>query len=781
MSHALKNPDGTWKYTNRLIHESSPYLLQHAHNPVDWYAWGDDAFNEARRTGKPIFLSIGYSTCYWCHVMERQCFEDPVIAALMNDQYVNIKVDREERPDVDDIYMAAVQAMTGRGGWPLSAFLTPPGATGDDDPGLQPFYTGTYFPPRPTRGMPSFPQVLQHLANAWHHQRDQIIEQARRVTDALHEQLMRRDAGGDLSRDTVQRAFDQLMQLYDREHGGFGTAPKFPQPNQLDLLIGYFRTNPSDDLWQVIAHTLDRMARGGMYDQIGGGFHRYSVDEKWLVPHFEKMLYDNAQLVQTYCAAHEIRPRLEDHDFYPRIVRQVCDYVLREMLDDTGTFWSAQDAEVDAREGGNYVWTADQVREALAPLNNPALIDLALTMYGLNAGPNFQDPHHPDEPPVNVLYLPVPLHELAQQRGVPLAELLEAKQAIDATLSATRSRRRQPATDDKVLTAWNGMMIAALARAGRMLAEQRYIDAATRAANHILDHMRDDIGGLHRTMRNGEAKIPAFLEDYAFLVHGLIELHHCQPAERWLEAAASLTTQARERFAADSGGYHDTLADQRDLLVRTRSFYDGAISSGNSQMAHNLLNLHEITGDAQYLDQAIADMRSFAGTMRTYGAGMSHMQHALLRALSRAAPQIAAASRRHDLDVIEPVAVEVTPRQTDFATGSETLRITLQIKPGYHLNSASPTLTGLVPTELSLRDGEGLELTVAYPEGRTRRFMYADEALAVYEDIVELEATIRATGPVPRDIQPKLVLSYQACTDEACMEPRSIEVALQVT
>ena len=778
---ALRNPDGSWKYTNRLIHESSPYLLQHAHNPVDWFPWGDEAFEEARRTNRPIFLSIGYSTCYWCHVMERQCFQDPLIARLMNELYVNIKVDREERPDVDDIYMAALQAMTGRGGWPMSVFLTPPGAAGPDDPGLQPFYAGTYFPPTPMRGMPSFPEVLQHLATVWHNDREQVLEQARRVTTAVRDQLTRRSPDTEPSRDSVLLAFKQLMHIYDREHGGFGGAPKFPQPNQLDFLIAYYRHGREDEsAWQPIAHTLDRMARGGMYDQIGGGFHRYSVDERWLVPHFEKMLYDNAQLVQTYCAAHEIRPRVEDFDFYPRVVRQVCDYVLREMLDETGTFWSAQDAEVDAREGGNYVWTTDQVREALQPLRDTVLTDLALTMYGLDRGPSFQDPHHPDEPPTNVLYLPVPLHELAQQRGMTFGELLRAKLAIDAALFAARSRRRQPATDDKVLMAWNGMMIAALARAGRTLSELRYVEAAEQAATYILQNMRDADGGLYRTMREGRAKIAGFLEDYAFFIHGLIELHHSQPTGKWLDEAVVLMRQASARFATKEGGYYDTLADQRDLLVRTRSFYDGAISSGNSQMAHNLLDLHELTGDDRYLDAAIATISAFADSMQRYGAGMAHMQHALLRALMRTPTHVTSAARTHNSDFLEPVTAQVTPAQIDFNATSQTIRVTLRIREGYHINANAPLQQFLTPTELLLRDGPGLELTVAYPQGRNRRFMFADEMLTVYEDTVELEANIRATGPIPRDVEPKLVVRYQACTEQACMAPREVELPLRM-
>ncbi len=773
----IKNEDGSWKYTNKLIDQTSPYLLQHAHNPVDWYAWGPEAFAESRKTGKPIFLSVGYSTCYWCHVMERQVFENPEIAAKMNELFVSIKVDREERPDVDDIYMAATQLMNRQGGWPMSVFLTPPGAKGENDPGLKPFWAGTYIPPEPAYGRPGFPQVLDELSRAWNENRQQVLTTADRAADAVKQYLARRDSGGELTDALVQNVTNQLLRNYDRTHGGFGTAPKFPQPNNLLLLCRVYQNNPNDQLWRALSYTLERMARGGMYDQIGGGFHRYSTDEKWLVPHFEKMLYDNAQLVEAYCIAHSIKPHDADTDFYPRVIRAVCDYVLREMTDPTGTFWSAQDAEVDAREGGNYVWTAEQVRQAL---DDDALADLAVTMYGLDRGTNFQDPHHPDEPPANVLFLPKPLHELADDRGVTVDQLLTTKARIDKTLLAVRDQRKQPATDDKVVVSWNGLMIAGLARAARELNEDRYAAAAARAADYILANMRTSDGGLYRTMRKGQVKIPAFLEDYAFFVHGLIELHRTTGEPRWLEAAEALTNLAQRKFTAENGGYYDTLADQDDLFVRTRSTYDGAISSGNSQMAHNLVDLYELTANVEYLNRVEADLRSFAGAMTDNGAAMAHMHSALLRAIEADPPRFAQAPPPKP-DKPRPVTARLEPGTLDMTNGQAKLRLAITMADDYHVNSNNPSVEGLIATTVELADADGLELVVDYPPGKNKRYALADEELSVYDGTVVIEATLRKTSDFDPNLRPRLILRYQACTDTTCLAPETIELPITIS
>ncbi len=778
---ALKNDDGSWKYTNKLVGETSPYLLQHAHNPVDWYPWGPEAFEAARDRGVPIFLSVGYATCYWCHVMERQVFENPEIAAQMNEQFVCIKVDREERPDIDDIYMMATQLMTRSGGWPMSVFMTPPGAEGDDDPGLKPFWAGTYIPPTQQYGRPGFPQVLSALSTAWQEQRSDVITQAERLTEAVSEALTQRGIPGPVGANSIKTATNQLLNMYDREHGGFGDAPKFPQPAYLDFLLSVYQNNPSDALWQMIRHTLDRMARGGMYDQIGGGFHRYSTDERWLVPHFEKMLYDNGQLVELYAKALQINPDGDGAGQYERIIRETCDYVLREMTDDTGAFWSAQDAEVNAREGGSYIWTDAQVR---AELDDEHLAKLALQMYGVSEGPNFQDPHDNTAEPANVLYLPVVLTDLSAKLEVDHAALTAKRKQINTTLKTRRDQRDQPITDDKVLVSWNGMMIAALADAGRVLDEPAYIDAAARAADTIIQHMATDDGGLYRTMRNGQAKIPAFLEDYAWFTHGLLALHHAQPDQtKWLELAQRYTDVAIERFDAESGGYYDTLADQRDLFIRVRGTYDGAIPSANGRMVHNLLSLHELTGNVDYLDRAERDLRSFSEPLASSGAGMVQMQGALQRALELDPKRF-----KEQAKVDKPVKSDqpvTASLSNDFhmTDGRAAFTVTLDIAEGFHINAQKPTLPYLIPTLLELQDAEGYQFSADFPDPVEHQFQYADQPLAVYEGKVVINAKLRrlpeTTGDLPDTAA--LVLKYQACTDSACLQPSSIRIPLATT
>ncbi|MFW6059301.1 MAG: DUF255 domain-containing protein [Phycisphaeraceae bacterium] len=780
-----RSADTTAKYTNALVHETSPYLLQHAHNPVDWYPWGEAAFEKARREDKPVFLSVGYSTCYWCHVMERQVFEDPAIAERMNARAVNIKVDREERPDVDEIYMTATQLMTGHGGWPMSVFLTPPRAKGNDDTGLKPFWAGTYIPPTPQHGMPGFPQVIDAIADAWQNRRNDVIEQADRIAEAVREQLRHRDTSGPLDADLVGRAASTLLHHYDAANGGFGEAPKFPQPANLLLLMAVWRNNSDDDLRAALAHTLDRMARGGIYDQVGGGFHRYSTDAEWLVPHFEKMLYDNGQLVETYAEAYATGLSDSDRALHARIVRETCDYVLREMTDTSGAFWSAQDAEVDGREGGNYIWTRQQVEDAI---DDPDLAQLAVRMYGLDHGTNFRDPHHPDAEPANVLHLPRPLIDLAEETGQSVEALDEKRRQINAQLKTVRDRRKQPGTDEKILVEWNGMMIAGLARAARILDAPQYRDAAQRAVDAILQHMAGHGDGLYRTMRHGEAKIPAFLTDYAFFVHGLIELHHAaadETGDRYLDLARQYTQAAIDRFAVDAdgsgnGGYYDTLADQGDLFVRVRSTHDGVIPSGNSQMVHNLLDLHELTGEPAYLERAARDLRSRGQILDRRGVALVHMQHALLRMLEKA-PQMVETGQRAAAPPMEgPVAVEVEPRQVDLSSGEATLTVTLRIEAGYHINAAEPGAPDVVPTEIALRGGRGLALEVAYPDGESRAFPYAEQPLSVYEGETVLSATLRRSDGVTATGTPRLTLRYQACTDSACLAPQTVELPVEI-
>jgi len=773
----LKTEAGQWKYTNALAKETSPYLLQHAHNPVDWYAWSPEAFDAARLSGKPIFLSIGYSTCYWCHVMERQCFENPRIATQMNEQFICIKVDREERPDIDDIYMAAtVMVNRGRGGWPMSVFLTPPGAEGPEDKGLKPFFAGTYFPPESRHGSPGFPQLMDHLSKAWKEQRAEVIASANQISEQVGRYLGRRDAEGVLGPESINASAEQLIGSYDPVHGGFGSAPKFPTPNNLQFLMRVYHASRSADLGKALRHTLERMARGGMYDQVGGGFHRYSVDDKWLVPHFEKMLYDNGQLVEVYLEAEELLPAAADPQVYRRVVREICDYVLREMTDSTGTFWSAQDAEVDAREGGSYLWTPEEVREAVG---EPDLGAKALEMYGLDQGTNFTDPHAPDEPPSNVLFLPERLDTLAARWDWTLGQAVEARRKINAKMYTVRRQRKQPSTDDKVLAAWNGIMIAGMARAGHLLVEHRYVTAAAGAARYILSDMRGSHGGLYRSMRGGRVKIDGFLEDYAYFVHGLLALHRADGRAAWLDSAVELTDLAHDRFGAEGGGYFDTLADQPDVIVRTRGTSDTAIPSGNSQMVHNLVDLFELTRERRFLERATEDLQSFAGSLAKNGAGMAHMQHALMRVLA-AAPQampMGTAMRGEK----PPLKIDVTPPLLDLSGGEGRVRVTIHIAPPYHLNAHDPGIEGLVGMQFELRHPGTLMMKIRYPEGIATVFPYAEEPISIYEGSIDVDLAFTLGGATDGPFEPRLVLKYQMCTEDTCLAPAEAVVPLRLT
>lgn len=791
---ALVNPDGSWKYTNALVYETSPYLRQHAHNPVDWKPWGEAAFAEAAKRDVPIFLSIGYSTCYWCHVMERQVFENPEIARQMNEQFVCVKVDREERPDVDDIYMTATQLLTGSGGWPMSVFLTPPT---ENQKGLLPFWAGTYIPPAPAYGRPGFPQVMDAMSQAWTTQRADVIEQSGRVADAVRQQVAPGSSGetsgggansggggisgGAVSREMVDRVVAQLMQRYDPQHAGFsGTqGPKFPTPSNVALLLDVYQNTKDQKLGDALQHTLDRMARGGMVDQVGGGFHRYSVDEKWLVPHFEKMLYDNGQLLELYAQAYETWEGERHAALYARVLRETAEYLLREMKDETGAFWSAQDAEVNTKEGENYVWTAAQVWAALASEPDAeSLTALALKMYGLDRGTNFQDPHHENAPAVNVLYLPEPMSALTEYADGDMGGLMAMRERINAALLKVRDTRDRPGTDDKVLAAWNGLAIAGLAEAGRVLDEPRYIDAARRAADAALEHMSTDEGGLLRSMKDGDARIPAFLEDYALFVHGLLRLDRvlgeAENDGRYLAEAIRLNTHASKQFAAEGGGYFDTLADQADLFVRTRSTYDGAITSGNSQMIRNLMALVqrvEVPIDADALmGRATLDLRSFAGPLEQSGLGMTNMQRAVLQFTLSAGENWLKQLTAPAAGALRLADGPVTAEAEAVAGSPGVYRVRLTIAEGYHVNANPASAEFLVPTQIT---AAGVELNVTYPPGTLKQYPFAEQPIAVYEGGVEFG--VEASGAVE-----SLRIEYQACTDTACLEPAAVRVGVDL-
>jgi uncharacterized protein len=613
---------------NRLIHEKSPYLLQHAHNPVDWYPWGAEAFEKARREDKPIFLSIGYSTCHWCHVMERESFENEQTAAILNQYFVAIKVDREERPDVDRIYMTFVQASTGGGGWPLSVWLTPE---------LKPFFGGTYFPPENRYGHPGFPAVLEQIAEAWRTDQARIQESSREVIEQLETQAALAEGPAlRLDQDALDSGFYTFRRSYDTRYAGFGDAPKFPRPVVLNFLLRYHARTRNQEALDMPLATLREMAKGGMYDQLGGGFHRYSVDARWFVPHFEKMLYDQAQLAISYLEAFQ----LSGAAGYAQTARGILDYVLRDLLDADGGFYSAEDADsvIDPAhpeikgEGAYYVWTQSEI-EAIT--GRPAAKYFCYR-FGVEERGNVQsDPHH-EFADKNILYQAHTIEETARHFDQPAAEVASALQQAAGALLEARGQRVRPHLDDKVLAAWNGLMISALAKAGVVLGEPRYREAARRAADFMVRRMyQPDSGTLLRRYRQGEAAIPGFLDDYAFFTQALLDLYETGFDLDDLRLAIRLTEEQARRFEdAEHGGFYSTAAGDAALVMRIKDDYDGAEPSGNSIAVLNLLRLAQITDRRDFRESAGRALAAFSTRLLTLPAAIPQMLAACAFSLS---------------------------------------------------------------------------------------------------------------------------------------------------
>jgi uncharacterized protein YyaL (SSP411 family) len=568
---------------NRLAAETSPYLLQHAENPVDWYPWGEEAFARARELDRPLLVSIGYSACHWCHVMERESFEDPEVAAVMNELFVPVKVDREERPDVDAIYMNAVQAMTGHGGWPLNAFLTPEGV---------PFFAGTYWPPQPRHGMPAWRDVLHGVAQAWQTQRPEIEEGASRILPRLAGAAAMAPSEDDLDPGSLDAAVAGLRRGYDAEHGGWGGAPKFPAASAVEFLLRRGER-------QMALHTLRRMAAGGMYDQVGGGFSRYSVDARWIVPHFEKMLYDNALLARAYLHGWQVsgEPRFE------RVATETLDWALRELRQEEGGFASALDADSEGVEGKFYVWTLEEVREALGE----ELAGVAIEHFGMTAEGNFEGAN-----------IPV--------RATPDPERLGE---IKRRLLEVRERRVRPGLDDKRLTAWNALMISALAEAGAVLEREDYRDAAVAAAEFVLRDLRGPDGRLLRTYNRGQAKLDAYLEDHAFLLEALLTLYEATFDPRWFTEARALADTLIERFSDPEHGGFFAVASDHALIARRKELEDAPIPSGASAAAFGLLRLSALTGEAGYEDAALGAIRLLHTLAPQHPGAFAHLLQAI--------------------------------------------------------------------------------------------------------------------------------------------------------
>ena len=616
----------TTRKPNRLIHEKSPYLLQHAYNPVDWFPWGDEAFAKARKENKPIFLSIGYSTCHWCHVMEHESFENDEIAAVMNQYFVCIKVDREERPDIDRIYMTAVQATTGSGGWPMSVWLTPD---------LKPFFCGTYFPPDSRYGRPGFKDLLQHVHDVWEANHDGVLAQAGKITEAVGQYaILKKEGESKLDDAPLRFGFEQFRGSYDDVNGGFGGAPKFPRPVALNFLLRYFARaprpgptpNPSQEGNQsslpssggagggfsrdMALHTLRAMGEGGMFDQLGGGFHRYSVDERWLVSHFEKMLYDQAQLVSSYIDAYQITRE----PFYADIARRTCDYVLRDMTSPEGGFYSAEDADSEGVEGKFYVWTREEIEKIIGDKDKS---DVFCRYYGVEHEGNWEHGN-------NVLHVSLTLEQTAKLFHKSEKDIVAILEEGQAKLFAARGKRVRPHRDEKILTAWNGLMISALARAAQALDEPKYRDAAERAARYIVrDRLRD-----RRLTRT--ATVPAMVEDYACFGNGLVDLYEADFDPQWLLKATELAdTMLAQYYDPKDGGFFQTDGRDPSVIVRAKEDYDGAEPSGNSMAALLLLRLAQFTDRAKCRDAAEKTLQLFNGHLHKAPSTVPQMACAL--------------------------------------------------------------------------------------------------------------------------------------------------------
>ncbi|MEM8932457.1 MAG: DUF255 domain-containing protein [Acidobacteriota bacterium] len=743
---------------NRLADETSPYLLLHRRNPVDWYPWGEEALARARDESKPIFLSVGYSTCYWCHVMERESFSDAGVAQLMNEHFVNIKVDREERPELDEIYMAATQIYTGQGGWPNSVFLTP---------ALRPFFAGTYFPPMDAHGRPSFRNVVQSMIHAWTERRDDVEAQAGELADAMRRMLEERAEPADApaSAATAEASKRALLDRYDAEHGGFGGTPKFPSPANLFLLLD-FAERGDEEAARAVDRTLDAMARGGLYDQLAGGFHRYATDRAWKIPHFEKMLYDNGLLLEVYARDYARTGSLE----HERILRETAAFLAAELTAPGGGFWSAIDAEIGGREGAHHVWTLDELVEVLGEEDASFLAPL----LGFANGPIFDREYF-------VLHRPEPLDEAAARRRLDRFALLDQVKPLEAKLLSARRQRPMPAVDDKILTDWNGLTIAGLATAGMLLEDVGLIRQAASAAEFLLDHLRGPDGTLRHTWRrrdgggptDGEARFDAYLSDYVFLVRGLLALHEATDDGRWLAEAERLSAEQQRRLEDDEHGGFFAAGEQPDILFRSKEIFDAALPSTQGAAILNLLALAERSEDGDsWLALAERALRAFAVSTETQPAGARTMARAArVHQRQSAAPDPEEAVRATVANLVEKAAQAIVTATAELATpadadGWREIQIHLAIKDGWHIESAEST--SAAATRLEVTSGElG---AVRWPGA----VAVTDDAGGPrgYRGAVDLVAAWRGGS----DGEPGLRLTFLPCDDARCLTSVTIDV-----
>ncbi len=722
---------------NRLANSSSPYLLQHAYNPVDWYPWGEEAFAKARRENKPILLSIGYSTCYWCHVMEREVFEKPEIAKLMNETFVSIKIDREQRPDVDEIYMIATQLLTKSGGWPNNVFVTPD---------LKPFFAGMYFPPE------DFASIVGQIKDKWKTQQADITAQAEEVANVIVKvSLQDMEAAGTAPPDA--KAVDTLLahyrDYYDNKLGGFYQPPKFPTENALLFLLDAHRVTGNKNALDMARGSLQKMADGGIHDHVGGGFHRYTVDGAWRIPHFEKMLYNQALLGRAYTEIYRLSNAPADR----QVAEGLFDFVLRQMTDKDGGFMSALDAETDAVEGAYYVWTDAELKKAL----DAASYAWLTKSFGLAEIP--ENPGH-KKPDGKVVYFRQPLTD---------AEAVRKAQIMDV-LRKVRDERKMPRRDDKIVTAWNGLMIDAYARAGEVLRKPEYARAAVRAADFMLANVRKPDGTLSRTWRQGKAEIGGYFEDYAFLIQGLATTYRVTKDEKYLRAAKELTATARRLFwDTKYGGYYFTDGSET-LLVRKKNAEDAAMPSGNAVMAHALLDLYETTNDPQFKQGAEDVLKAFGHAMNEAPRAYTYMVGALMRLQpASVAPQTQVASAGPATSAMDSKA-RMNVSLTDFKREGNKLAVTalLEVQEGWHINANPVTLDFLIPTSVDLREDSGKTRVeaVKYPPAKAAKTPLGD--INIYEGNV----AIPVEAELPADAaNVRVLVRAQACQDTTCLAP----------
>ena len=647
-------------HANRLIHESSPYLLQHAHNPVDWHPWGEEALQRAKTENKPILLSIGYSACHWCHVMEKESFENEEIAALMNENFVNIKVDREERPDLDEIYMNAVQMLTGRGGWPMTVFLTPEG---------KPFFGGTYFPPEDRYGVPGFPKVLKAVAQAYRDRAREVEQSVEQILTALNRLTSLAESDRPVSPEIIPQSADKLSQAYDPDYGGFGRAPKFPNAGVFELFLRAYRKSKNDRFLAMIAHTLTKMAEGGIYDHLGGGFHRYSVDEKWLVPHFEKMLYDNAQLLRLYAQAYS----LTQAPLFKRVVEGSLDYLLREMLHPEGGFYSTQDADSEGEEGKFFVWTPDEVMRILGEETG----ELFCRVYDVSDLGNFEEK--------NILHPILTVEQAAKLFRKDATEVERGIAEAGTKLFQERENRVKPFRDEKILASWNGLMLSGLAEASKISQAPGCLEAALKTVNFIFTHMFRENFLLH-AYKDGKAKLLGYLDDYAFLGVGLLDLYEVTLERSMLQRSIELTESMIREFWDDiDGAFFYTGKSHEPLISRTKPAFDSSVPSGNAIATQLLLRLYHYTGREEYLKRAEKILRLYYDAIEQQPFGFAHMLSALDFYLEKPKEIVLVGEKgdRRREEILKEIHSLYLPNKTVQA-----------VEPGEPLEKVSPLLEG---------------------------------------------------------------------------------------